>query len=127
MDQPAGRWRLRLIGSSSSLIAPKANKTDVISAFDMKETRDYYVPNDKKTILRCKVTVSEDHLTTLQINTSKSDVYIKFTIYDNGEEVLSVTGKGTALIPVFLFLKDREDGTVQEQPTSSRPASKTCI
>jgi hypothetical protein len=78
--------------------------------------------------IRYKVTVNEDHMTTLQLNTSKSDVYIKFTIYDNGEEVLSVTGKGCALIPVFMFLKDRGDGTnPNEVQTSSRPASKTCI
>lgn len=67
----------------------------------------------------------EDHLTTLQLTTSKPDVYIKFSIYDNGEEVLSVSGKGTALIPVFLFMKDRGDGS-SEQPSTSRPASKTC-
>ena len=125
-DQPAGRWRLRLIGSSPALISPKANKTDIVSAFDIRETRDYYLPNENKTILRYKVNVSEDHLTTLQLTTSKPDVYIKFTIYDNGDELLSVTGKGTVLIPVFLFLKDRGDGNSTEQPTSSRPASKTC-
>jgi len=59
------------------------------------------------------------------LTTSKPDVYIKFSIYDNGEEVLSVSGKGSALIPVFLFMKDRGDGS-SEQPSTSRPASKTC-
>ena len=52
LDQPAGRWRLRLIGSSPSLITPIKNKADIISGFDFKEARDYYVPNENKTILR---------------------------------------------------------------------------
>ncbi|CAF0778069.1 unnamed protein product [Brachionus calyciflorus] len=124
-DQPvgAGRWRLRLIGSSSALLAPRANKPEIISSFDIRDTRDYYIPNDNKVIMRYKVVVSDDHLTTLQLTTSKPDVYIKFTIYDNGEEILSVTGKGTAVIPAFIFMKDRdinENGQLQ-----SRPGSKT--
>lgn len=51
-------------------------------------------------------------------------MYIKFTIYDNGEEILSVTGKGSAVIPAFLFVKDRDN---QNDPSSliSRPGSKT--
>jgi len=81
------------------------------------------MPNEKKLILRYKVTVSEDHLLSLQIATSKPDVYIKFSIFDGEKEILNVNGKGTAVIPAFIFLKDRGenpgDGT-------SRPNSKTC-
>ncbi|RNA11153.1 androglobin isoform X31, partial [Brachionus plicatilis] len=127
-DQPAGagRWRLRLIGSSPVLIAPRNNKSEIQSSFDIRDTRDYYIPTENKLIMRSKVVVSDDHLTSLQLTTSKSDVYIKFTIYDNGEEVLSVTGKGTAVIPAFVFMKDRD---TQNDPTSltSRPGSKTSI
>lgn len=125
-DQPVspGRWRFRLIGSSSSLIAPLNNKPEIVSAFDARDTRDYYMPNEKKLILRYKVNVtSDDHLLSMQITTSKPDVYIKFSIFDGEKEILSVNGKGTAVIPAFIFLKDRSesngDGT-------SRPNSKTC-
>jgi hypothetical protein len=125
-DQPigAGRWRLRLIGSSPSLLIPRHNKSEIISSFDIRESRDYYLPNENKVIMRYKVTVSEDHLTTLQLTTSKSDVYIKFTVYDNGQEVHSVSGKGMAVIPAFIFLKDRN--AEPAEASHSRPGSKTC-
>lgn len=71
---------------------------------------------------RYKVSVSEDHLASLQLTTSKSDVYIKFSILDNGEEVFSTTGKGSAVIPAFIFSKDRVDS----MNSMSRPGSKTC-
>ena len=53
-EQPvtSGRWRLRLIGSSPALIAPKDNKTEIVSSFETKESRDYYQPNENKTIMR---------------------------------------------------------------------------
>jgi hypothetical protein len=121
-----GKWRLRLIGSSSSLMAPRGAKTEINAAFNIREIRDYYVPNEKKTILRYKVAVNEDRLTSLQLTTSKTDVYIKLTIYDNGVEVFSTTGKGIAAIPAFIFLKDRL-GDAEQTATSiqSRPGSKT--
>ena len=62
----------------------------------------------------------------LQLTTSKPDVYLKFTIYDNGENVFSVYGKGTAIIPAFTFLKDKNDPGNEQNPTTSRPGSKTC-
>jgi hypothetical protein len=74
--------------------------------------------------MRYKVTVTDDHLVSLQITTSKTDVYLKFVIYDNGEEILSVHGKGTAVIPAFIFLKDRE--AANDTNATSRPPSKTC-
>jgi hypothetical protein len=117
-----GRWRLRLIGSSPALIAPRASKSEIVSLFDTREARDYYVPNEHRTILRYKATVvgnEDQHLTSLQITTSKSDVYVKLAILDNGVEVLSATGKGCAVIPAFIFLKDRSG------QKTSRPASKT--
>lgn len=53
-DQPvgAGRWRLRLIGSSSALIAPRNGKTEIQSSFDIRDIRDYYIPNENKVIMR---------------------------------------------------------------------------
>ena len=125
-DQPVspGRWRLRLIGSSSSLITPQSNKTEIMSTFDIRDTRDYYMPNEKKLILRYKVNVSDDHLLSLQMTTSKPDVYIKFSILDGEKEIFSVNGKGTAVIPAFIFLKDR--GENNADGGASRPNSKTC-
>ena len=124
---PAGRWRLRLIGSSPSLIAPKGAKTDILSAFSTKELRDYYVPSDNKIILRHKVIVAEDHLASIQLTVSKPDVYIKFTIYDNGEEVFTTSGKGIAVIPAFIFIKDRSENSADNTlSNASRPGSKTC-
>ncbi len=120
---------MRLIGSSPSLIFPRNNKTEIISAFDIRETKDYYIPNENKTILRYKVTVSEDNLTSIQLTTSKPDVYLSLSIYDNGEEMITVTGKGTAFIPAFIFLKDPGDIQVNEPISlqgASRPVSKTC-
>jgi hypothetical protein len=120
-----------LIGSSPSLICPRNNKTDIISSFDIRETKDYYIPNENKTILRYKVTVAEDNLTSIQLTTSKPDVYLSLSIYDNGEEMITVTGKGTALIPAFIFLKDPGEiaavGNESNAVGASRPVSKTCI
>jgi hypothetical protein len=53
-DQPLGpgKWRLRLIGSSPMLLYPRNGKMEINSNFHLKELRDYYIPNDKKIILR---------------------------------------------------------------------------
>lgn len=123
----AGRWRLRLIGSSAPLIKLRepSNRAEIVSSFEIAEARDYYVPNNSNVIMRYKAAVlTEDHLTTLQFITSKTDVYIKLTIYDNGEEMLSVTGKGVACIPAFVFMKDR--AVIIDTGEMSRPGSKTC-
>ena len=124
----SGRWRLRLIGSSTPLLKPRGdNRSDIVSSFEIPEARDYYIPNTNNVIMRYKVVVSEDHLATLQFATSKSDVYIKLSIYDNGEEMLSVTGKGVASIPAFVFMKDRVVAPSEtEIQAISRPGSKTC-
>lgn len=120
-EQPvsSGRWRLRLIGSSPSLLAPRNNKSEIVSSFDIREARDYYIPNNNNIIMRYKVTVVDDHLTTLQFTTSKPDVYIKLAIYDNGEEMLNVVGRGNISVPAFIFMKDRN-----LEPDVSRPGSK---
>ena len=109
------------------MIAPKAGKTEITSSFQTKELRDYYVPNDNKVILRHKIIVTEDHLASIQLTASKPDVYIKFTIYDNGEEILTTTGKGIAVIPSFIFIKDRSENSADNTlSNTSRPGSKTC-
>ena len=127
---------MRLIGSSPALIAPRGAKTEIAAQFETREARDYYIPNENKTILRYKVTVSEDHMSTLQLTTSKPDVFLKLAIYDNGEEVISVHGKGTALISAFMFLKDRASnetsGTAeltssQKEVASAQKEAALCV
>lgn len=42
----------------------------------------------------------------MQVQTSKSDVFIKLQVLDNEEEIVNVTGKGHAVIPAFNFLSN---------------------
>ena len=75
---PAGRWRMRLIGSHLPLPTPA--RGEVNSNFFTREIKDYYVPNDKNILFRYSVKVTDDHLSTIQLSTSKTDVYIKLQV-----------------------------------------------
>ncbi|XP_074436457.1 androglobin [Larus michahellis] len=105
-DQPvaAGRWRLRLIGSHSPL--PFLAREAVNNVYSAKEIKEYYIPNDKHVMFRYSVKVTASHIATVQAQTSKSDVFIKLQVLDNEEEIVSVTGKGHAVIPAFNFLSN---------------------
>ncbi|XP_064627067.1 androglobin-like isoform X5 [Lineus longissimus] len=116
---PNGKWRMRLIGSLSPLPAPLKN--DVTSSFHMREIRDYFVPNNKNVIFRYSVKVLDDHLASLQVTTSKSDVYVKLQVLDNEEEIASATGKGHVVIPSSIFCKDIN---LEEDKRSSSRASE---
>ncbi|NWY49386.1 ADGB protein, partial [Chionis minor] len=100
----AGRWRLRLMGSHSPL--PFLSREAVNNVYSTKEIREYYIPNDKHVMFRYSVKVTASHIATVQAQTSKSDVFIKLQVLDNEEEVVSVTGKGHAVIPAFNFLSN---------------------
>ncbi|XP_064303063.1 androglobin [Phalacrocorax carbo] len=100
----AGRWRLRLIGSHSPL--PFLSREAVNNVFSTKEIREYYIPNDRHVMFRYSVKVTASHIATVQVQTSKSDVFIKLEVLDNEEEIVSVTGKGHAVIPAFKFLSN---------------------
>ncbi|KAM9656103.1 androglobin [Morphnus guianensis] len=100
----AGRWRLRLIGSHSPL--PFLSREAVNNVYSTKEIKEYYIPNDKHVMFRYSVKVSAPHIATVQVQTSKSDVFIKLQVLDNEEEIVSVTGKGHAVIPAFNFLSN---------------------
>ena len=67
--------------------------------------------------------VLEDHLVTLQMMTSKADVYIKLQILDHEEEIISAVGKGHVVLPAFVFQKDNT-GIVEEE--SKRSGSRQC-
>ncbi|XP_051471014.1 androglobin [Apus apus] len=113
----AGRWRLRLIGSHRPL--PFLSREAVNNVYSTKEIKEYYVPNDKHVMFRYSVKVTASHIATVQVQTSKPDVFIKLQVLDNEEEMVSVTGKGHAVIPAFKFLSN-------EAPWSSH-SSKTQI
>ncbi|NXY41508.1 ADGB protein, partial [Ceuthmochares aereus] len=102
----AGRWRLRLIGSHSPL--PILAREAVYNVYSTKEIKEYYIPNDKNVMLRYSVKVTASHVATVQVKTSKSDVFIKLQVLHNEEEIVSVTGKGHALIPAFNFLSNEK-------------------
>ena len=55
----------------------------------------------------------------IQLNTSKTDVYIKLTVLDKNVEVASTTGKGHAVLPAFIFYRDYD-------PNDPRPSSRAC-
>ena len=66
-----------------------------------KKTRQH-----SNTIFRYSVKVVEDHLVSLQLQTSKTDVYVKLSVLDNEEELISSVGKGHVVLPAFIFQKD---------------------
>ncbi|XP_056423285.1 androglobin isoform X2 [Hyla sarda] len=139
----SGKWRLRLIRACNPLLS--LSRDTVNSAFSIKEIRDYYIPNKKEIIFRYAIKAAKDHIATIQVQTYKSDAFIKIQILDNDEEVVSATGKGQALIPAFCFISNERplssyssksqalvsgtkkgrisSGGSQKNKTSSRPGS----
>ncbi|XP_071801000.1 androglobin-like isoform X5 [Asterias amurensis] len=114
---PGGKWRMRLIGSSSPL--PQPGRDNLNSSFGVREIRDYYIPNKENVIMRYAVKPQEDHVASVQFGTSKSDVYISLQVLDHEEELASTAGKGHAVIPAFTFLRDKEPGE-EERRSGSR-------
>ncbi|KAL8581512.1 hypothetical protein ACOMHN_042905 [Nucella lapillus] len=124
IEQPlmSGGWRMRLIGSLNPLPAPR--NTEVNSNFQVKEIHDYYVPNPKNTIFRYSVKLTEEQLCSLQVSTSKADVYVRLCVLDNEEEVASASGKGHVVIPAHIFHKDPlppGEEAAQLPPTQPEP------
>jgi hypothetical protein len=68
---------------------------------------------------RHTVKVLEDHVASIQLNTSKTDVYIKLSVLDKDVEVASTTGKGHVVLPAFIFYRDYD-------PNDPRPSSRSC-
>uniref|UniRef100_UPI0037E8966F androglobin n=1 Tax=Semicossyphus pulcher TaxID=241346 RepID=UPI0037E8966F len=111
---PVGaKWKMRLIGSPGLL--PKLARETPLSAFSVKEFRDYYLPNDKNLICRYLVDVTADALGTIQFQTSKPDVWIRLSILDQEKEVAGNTGKGHVVIPVFNFLANKASSFTDEK------------
>ncbi|KPP67075.1 androglobin-like [Scleropages formosus] len=101
-----GKWTLRLIGSCDP---PSSFSRDTpVCNFATKEFKGYYIPDNKNIICRFSVKVTEDHMATIQIQTSKQDAYVKLVVLDHEVEVASSSGKGFVIIPVFWFLLDEQ-------------------
>ncbi|VCX34309.1 unnamed protein product, partial [Gulo gulo] len=98
----SSRWKLRIIGSCNPL--PCLSRESPCNTFTIKEIRDYYIPNDKKILFRYSIKVALPHPVTVQVRTSKPDVFIKLQILENEEIIVSSTGKGHAIIPAINFL-----------------------
>ncbi|XP_029449900.1 androglobin [Rhinatrema bivittatum] len=113
----AGKWRVRLIGSSHPL--PRLSREIINSYFATKEVRDYYIPNKMHIVLRYGVKVDWDLIATVQVQTSKSDVFIKVQILENEEEIVSSTGKGHAVIPAFQFHFQQKERPLSAQSSRS--------
>ncbi|XP_063712017.1 androglobin-like isoform X5 [Symsagittifera roscoffensis] len=104
-----GRWRMRLIGNQAPLPTPIGAgevNSNLNSSFFTREIKDYYVPNEKNIVFRYSVKVTEDHLLSFQLQTSKSDVYIELEILDHEQVLLSSRGKGHTVLPAFIFHSD---------------------
>ena len=60
-------------------------------------------------LYRYSVKVALPHPITIQVRTSKPDVFIKLQILENEEVIVSSTGKGQAIIPAINFLGNEKD------------------
>ncbi|KAM5264004.1 androglobin [Ctenodactylus gundi] len=98
----SSRWKLRLIGPYTPL--PILARDAPSNNFTIKEIRDYYIPNDKKILFRYSIKAAVAQPVTIQVRTSKPDVFVKLQVLENEETVVSSVGKGQAIIPAFSFL-----------------------
>ncbi|NXA37706.1 ADGB protein, partial [Eudromia elegans] len=123
LHMASGKWKLRLIGSYSPL--PFLSREAINNLYSTKEIKEYYIPNDKRIIFRYSVKVTASHIATVQVQTSKSDVFIKLQILDNEEEIVSATGRGHVVIPAFNFLSnERYLNSSSSKPQLYHSASK---
>ncbi|CAF4085833.1 unnamed protein product [Rotaria sp. Silwood2] len=123
LDQsiPSDRFRLRLTTSYAQL--PEIRTDPIISSFITKEISDYYIPNKEQIICRYRIITSDNinqaglnyHLASIHFSTSKSDVLMRLTVFDNDEEIVSVEGKGCLILPAVLFMRAITN-VIQPQP-----------
>lgn len=67
--------------------------------------------------------LEDNHLVSLQLNTSKPDAYIKLQILDHEVEMASAVGKGHVVLPSYLLLRDNMPMDEMER----RPSSRSCM
>jgi len=97
-----------------------ANVADNVGQFCLFENVSIITFNTR--VCRYMVKVSDEHLTTIQLCTSKPDVRLKLSVLDNDEEIASAEGKGHAVLPVFIFLPN----PLPEDDTTAQSTSQSC-
>jgi len=68
------------------------------------------------------VKVTDEHLVTVQLSTSKPDVRLRLSVSDNDQPVASVEAKGHAVLPVVILLPS----TTPEDDAMPRTTSLSC-
>ncbi|XP_068433477.1 androglobin isoform X3 [Clinocottus analis] len=112
-------WKMRLIGARELL--PKLSRNTSLNTFSVKKFRDYYIPNDQNLICRYNVKVTAEVLGTIQLQTSKPDVFIRLSVLDQEKVVAGNTGKGHVVIPVFCFQPNKDE---KNQNPKGSPAQR---
>lgn len=127
-------WRMRLVGLNHLL--PKLSHEGPLKPFSMKQFREYYIPIYKNLICRYEscvvqctpmatrgpptngplshsysVETTDEILATVELTTSRRNVAFRLSILDQGKEVLSKTGIGQVIIPMFRFLASKGEST----------------
>eukprot|EP00118_Oscarella_pearsei_P014949 m.131358 g.131358 ORF g.131358 m.131358 type:complete len:977 (+) comp38042_c0_seq21:6854-9784(+) len=127
---PAGKCRLRLIGTEQKLLRSKCRGT-VNCLFNTKELKEYYVPRKDYVFFRKRVKVKEDIQISFEISSSKPAAYIELKIldtFDGVEKVISRgQGKGHAVIPAFTFLRDGERDETDSNPDDEDDDTESII
>ena len=62
----------------------------------------------------------------LQLTTSKPDVYVKLQVLDQEKEIMSAVGKGHVVLPAYIFLKDTTAILTEESASEKRASSRAC-
>jgi hypothetical protein len=68
--------------------------------------------------------VTQDHLATIQMSTSKADVQVKLSVIDDNEEMISSEGRGHVVLPSYIFRRD--PATANEEPQQVQSSSRSC-
>ena len=122
-NSPAGKWKLRMIGSHAAM--PQPVHPDLVSSFCIREIRDYFVPNPQKTIFRYTVRVLQQHITTLYASVNEPNAEICLQIFDKDQLVHKSQGRGATLIPAFIFMPDIENPAEPEEIAQPTPQPQT--
>ncbi|KAL0967772.1 hypothetical protein UPYG_G00256710 [Umbra pygmaea] len=127
LDTPfvGAKWKMRLIGSCDPLAS--LARESPLNNFFVKDFRDYYIPSCTNIICRYSVTVTADHVGTVQFQTSNMGVHIHLSILDHEKEVASNTGKGHVIIPVFWFHPDNATSGISPKPDEKQNQEETTV
>ena len=77
---PAGKCRLRLIGTEEKLLRLKTKKTPTTPQFNTDEVKEYYLPRKDYVFFRKRIKVKEDVQVSFEITTSKPKAIVKLEV-----------------------------------------------